>query len=64
MAADMNEEGLIKSFPDSPSSHLALVKANVTSAADWQKLVNTAKDKFGGVDILINNAGPYPFLDD
>lgn len=31
--------------------------ANVTSAEDWEMMVDTAVSKFGGVDAVINNAG-------
>jgi len=43
----------------STNTHLSLsvVIANVTVAADWTKMVETAVSKFGGLDILINNAG-------
>jgi len=57
VAADMNGEGLAKSFEDSPQSHVLTITANVTNPDDWKKMVELAKDKFGGVDILINNAG-------
>lgn len=57
VAADMNGDGLTKSFGDSPDTHVQTITANVTSESDWQKMVQLAKDKFGGVDILINNAG-------
>jgi len=39
---------------------------DVTDAADWAKVADLAVQAFGGVDILINNAGVYltkPFLD-
>jgi 3-oxoacyl-[acyl-carrier protein] reductase len=39
------------------TSHLA---ADVQNVGDIQKLMNTALDKFGGIDILINNAGICP----
>lgn len=55
----MNEDGLAKSFGDQPDTHVQTVTANVTSEADWQKVVSVAKEKFGGVDILINNAGSF-----
>lgn len=32
-------------------------KGDVSSAADWQRLVAEAKSRFGRIDILINNAG-------
>ena len=33
------------------------VPANVTQAADLERLVNAAVSEFGGIDILVNNAG-------
>lgn len=33
------------------------IKHNVTSAADWEKVVSQAEEAFGQVDILVNNAG-------
>ncbi len=59
VAADMNASALEKQYPSSSSnaSHVATVTANVTSQSDWEKLVSTAEDKFGGLDVVINNAG-------
>jgi NAD(P)-dependent dehydrogenase (short-subunit alcohol dehydrogenase family) len=57
VAADMNEQGLQKAYADAADSHVALVTANVTSSADWTKIVDLAVSKFGGLDILVNNAG-------
>ena len=59
MAADMNAEGLAKSFEGQPETHVQTITANVTNKDDWHKTVALAKEKFGGVDILINNAGEY-----
>jgi len=36
---------------------LEFVAADVTSSADRQKLVNAALQHFGGLDVLVNNAG-------
>jgi 3alpha(or 20beta)-hydroxysteroid dehydrogenase len=33
------------------------IKHDVTSEAQWESLVATAQKKFGGLDVLINNAG-------
>src|SRR5450759_3204259 len=33
------------------------VKADVTRSADWASLVAAAQTKFGGLDIVVNNAG-------
>jgi NAD(P)-dependent dehydrogenase (short-subunit alcohol dehydrogenase family) len=35
----------------------AFAVADVTRAADWEKLLKVACDKFGGLDIVVNNAG-------
>ncbi|CAN1552243.1 FabG Dehydrogenases with different specificities (related to short-chain alcohol dehydrogenases) [Sphingomonadaceae bacterium] len=35
------------------------IRHDVANASDWQEVVNTALDAFGGIDILINNAGIY-----
>lgn len=50
---------LEKVYPASASTsgHIAAITANVTSSADWAKLVQTAESKFGGVDCVVNNAG-------
>lgn len=37
------------------------VTADVTSEADRQRLLHTARDGFGGLDVLINNAGVASF---
>lgn len=36
---------------------LEIVKADITSADDRRRLVETAQRRFGGLDVLINNAG-------
>ncbi|WP_374964587.1 SDR family oxidoreductase [Spongiibacter tropicus] len=33
------------------------LKHDVSNEADWQRVVDTAVEKFGGVDVLVNNAG-------
>ena len=58
MAADMNGDGLAKHFPVSDVAHnVATVTGSVTEADTWKTLVSAAKEKFGGLDIVINNAG-------
>lgn len=49
-----------------PSEDLLLVDGDVGQPATAQRLVQNAKDRFGGVDVLINNAGifvPKPFIE-
>lgn len=56
IAVDMNADALVKVF-DPPIESLVTVVADVTSSADWDRVLNTAESKFGGLDMLINNAG-------
>jgi NAD(P)-dependent dehydrogenase (short-subunit alcohol dehydrogenase family) len=58
VAADVNGDGLAKHFPASDVAHnVATVTGSVTEADTWKTLVSTAKEKFGGLDIVVNNAG-------
>lgn len=38
-------------------SNALFAEHNVTSPADWQRVVETAEAKFGTVNVLVNNAG-------
>lgn len=53
IAADMAGEKLNKEYADQKDTHVIPIVANVTSSADWEKLVDTAVGKFGGLDILV-----------
>jgi len=49
-----------------PSDRLALVDGDIADAATATRVVDTAVQKFGGIDGLVNNAGIFiakPFLD-
>ena len=51
---------------DSSGERLAIVAGNIGEVETGQRLVKTAVERFGSVDILINNAGifkPTPFLE-
>src|SRR6202012_5790221 len=50
----------------SPSPNLALVDGDIGQPATAQKVVETAVQKFGSVDVVVNNAGIFsakPFTD-
>jgi short-subunit dehydrogenase len=36
---------------------LEIIQADITQAGDRQRIVEVARDRFGGLDILVNNAG-------
>ena len=59
MLTDINEENLKQVaeqiIQDGGTAIYATL--NVTSPDDWQKVVKKATTEFGGIDILINNAG-------
>ncbi|KAL2414853.1 4-formylbenzenesulfonate dehydrogenase TsaC1/TsaC2 [Exophiala dermatitidis] len=59
VASDINAAGLEKAFSSSSNyaTNVATISANVTSAEDWQKMVDLAVSKFGGLDTVVNNAG-------
>lgn len=53
IAADMAEEKLNKEYANRKETHIIPIVANVTSQADWKNMVDTAVEKFGGLDILV-----------
>ncbi|MEQ1793741.1 MAG: SDR family NAD(P)-dependent oxidoreductase, partial [Nitrospira sp.] len=49
-----------------PSEDLALIDGDIASAETARRIVETAIQRFGSVDLLVNNAGifiPKPFTD-
>ncbi|MEA3094665.1 MAG: hypothetical protein QOJ04_6007, partial [Caballeronia sp.] len=61
-----DETELTERFPASAGRVLAL-KADVTKREDLERIVSATVDKFGGIDILFNNAALFdmrPILDE
>ena len=51
---------------DPTDNHIALYAGDISKPGTARKLIQTAINRFGGVDVLINNAGifkPTPFLE-
>lgn len=63
IAADINEEALKKA---DAKENVHGLKLNVASDEDWAAFAKNVKERFGTIDILINNAGissEKPFTD-
>lgn len=59
-----NSRNIISAGTLSPSENLLLVDGDVADASTAQRLISAAEQKFGTIDVLINNAGifiPKPF---
>src|SRR6478672_958393 len=57
---------ITKGNPFAASPNLALVDGDIGDRSTAAKIVDTAVSKFGGIDVLINNAGvfiPRPFTE-
>lgn len=62
MATDVQEEKLKLWVEKAKADGLSIewIAHDVTSESDWQKVIDKTVTLFGGIDILINNAGVYP----
>ncbi|PEL14251.1 SDR family NAD(P)-dependent oxidoreductase [Bacillus sp. AFS017336] len=58
---DINEEAGKKTLDEMKaiSDYVVFIQHNVQLEADWIKVVNETKEKFGSIDILFNNAGIF-----
>ncbi|MCK1997858.1 SDR family oxidoreductase [Psychrobacillus psychrodurans] len=54
IAADINEEALARA---SQKENVYGMKLNVASDNDWEALAKEVNDRFGKIDVLVNNAG-------
>ncbi|OBR07240.1 short-chain dehydrogenase/reductase family Oxidoreductase [Colletotrichum higginsianum IMI 349063] len=56
LITDINEDDGQRVARDVPDS-ISFFKADVTSAEDWEELMDAAQSRYGRIDCLINNAG-------
>lgn len=60
VATDINYTGLVEVVNAiSKDNNVIAIKHDVASVKDWEHVVNETIDKFGQIDILINNAGIF-----
>ena len=63
VAVDLSTEALEKlSSKMGDPENLLLVRTDISSEESTQQLYKQVKDKWNSVDIIINNAGWFPFL--
>jgi NAD(P)-dependent dehydrogenase (short-subunit alcohol dehydrogenase family) len=63
VAADLNEAGLaamLNELPESLHGQIRTVAGNVTDSDDVRRMVDTALNEFGRLNVLYNNAGIMP----
>lgn len=59
--ADLNEDGVTTVAKELGSDDIALpYKFDVTNEQQWNDILNLAVDKFGKIDILVNNGNRPP----
>jgi len=64
VAVDLSTEALEKlAFKMGNPENLLLAKTDISSEDSTQQLYQQIKDKWNSVDIIINNAGWFPFLE-
>lgn len=57
LLVDVNEEALKQACDDIGSNRVSYFVGDVTSAADNNAMVETASERYGGVDVFLANAG-------
>lgn len=57
VGTDINYEKLEAQLKEFDQTNLLYFKHDVSSEEDWKNIVNQTMDKFGQLDVLVNNAG-------
>jgi meso-butanediol dehydrogenase/(S,S)-butanediol dehydrogenase/diacetyl reductase len=59
VAMDLKQDELDSGLKDLPSDRTLLIAGDTSKVADAEKIVQAAVDEFGGLDVLVNNAGTH-----
>jgi len=57
VATDINETALKSTLADIKSKTVLPIIADVTKLADWERVTKETVEKFGEINVLVNNAG-------
>jgi len=57
LLVELDEDVLKSACSDIGSNKVSYCVADVTNSSDNQKMINTAEERYGGVDVLLANAG-------
>ena len=57
LLVDLDEDALKSACNDIGSNKVSYCVADVTDSSDNQKMINLAEERYGGVDVLLANAG-------
>ena len=57
LLVDLDEDSLKSAYNEIGSNAVSYCVADVTNSLDNQKMVNLAEERYGGVDVLLANAG-------
>jgi NAD(P)-dependent dehydrogenase (short-subunit alcohol dehydrogenase family) len=60
VAADRDQAGLAETCADLPEAHIAQTTADITDETDAARIVQAAIDRFGRLDVCVNNAAVAP----
>ena len=60
VAADRDEEGLAETCADLPAERVVAVTADISDETDAARIVATATERFGRLDVCVNNAAVAP----